>query len=88
LAAITVAVTEPIAVAARWGQVLGVPVRDGSNPALGLEDGEVIFTVADDARREGLVEIAVELPPERRRGREEIELGGVRLRLFSAPGFS
>jgi hypothetical protein len=88
LAAITVAVTEPTAVAARWGQVLGVAVRDAVNPTLGLEDAEVVFTAADDSRREGLVEIAVELTPERRRGREQIELGGVRLRLLSAPGFS
>jgi hypothetical protein len=80
LAGITVAVSDPAAVAARWGHVLGVPVDGGSQPALSLDGAEVRFIAAEDERAEGLVEIAVEHPPERRGEREAIELGGVRLR--------
>jgi Glyoxalase-like domain len=80
LAGITVAISDPPAVAARWAHVLGVPASDGREPTLRLDEAEVRFIVAQDERTEGLVEIAVELPPERRREREAIELGGVRLR--------
>jgi glyoxalase-like protein len=84
LAAITVAVAEPVAVAARWSHVLGVPVGDGPRPVLHLDGGEVRFEAVAQEREEGLSEIALELPPELRGGREEIELGGVRLRLLDA----
>ena len=84
LAGVTIAVAEPDAVAARWGEVLGVggaaPGR-GSSPTLALDGGEVRFERAPDERGEGLVEIAIELPSERRAGRELLTLGGVRLRL-------
>lgn len=85
LAGITVAVADPAAVAARWARVLGVAVRNGGEPTLALDGAEVRFTEASDARGEGLVEIDVEVPAERRAGRTSIELGGVRLRLFDAP---
>lgn len=81
LTGIAVAVSDPAAVAARWAQVLGVAVQDSDEPALALDGGEVRFTTAPDERGEGLIEIAIELPPERRAGRTEIEVGGVRLRL-------
>jgi Glyoxalase-like domain len=85
LAGITVAISDPAAVAQRWGRVLGVSTQDGGEPLLALDGGEVRFAPAQDARGEGLVEIAVELPPDRHAGRTSIELGGVRLRLFDAP---
>jgi hypothetical protein len=84
LAGITVAVSEPAAVAARWAAVLGVPAQDGGEPLLALDGSEVRFTAALDERSEGLTEIAIELPPERRAGRTTIDVGGVRLRLLSS----
>jgi Glyoxalase-like domain len=76
LAGITVAVADPVAVAARWGQVLGVAVQDSDEPLLALDGAAVRFTTAPDARGEGISEIAVELPPERRAGRTAVEVGG------------
>jgi hypothetical protein len=80
LAGITVAVSDPAAVAARWAHVLGVPVTERDLPALHLDAGEVCFVAAADEPSEGLVEIAVEPPPDSPRRRATIELGGVRVR--------
>jgi hypothetical protein len=86
LAGITIAVADPAAVAARWGEVLGVPVGDGEDPdggggpLLALDGGHVRFHAAADEHGEGLVEIALELPHELPGGGETIELGGVTLR--------
>ncbi|MGA2319704.1 MAG: VOC family protein [Solirubrobacteraceae bacterium] len=82
LAAISVAVREPEAVAARWAQVLGVPLAKGARSLLSVENAEIAFQAAADAHSEGLVEIAIELPPALRAGREAIVIGGVRLRLL------
>jgi len=84
LAGATVAVSDPSAVAARWAQVLGVAVPGGGPPALRLDGGQVCFAATDGEPAEGLVEIAVELPPALRRDREALELGGVRFRLLDA----
>jgi Glyoxalase-like domain len=78
LAGIDVAVSDPAAVAARWAQVLGVPVGGEGQPALVLEDAEVRFLPAADESSEGLVEIAVELEPGAPAG--PVEVGGVRIR--------
>jgi hypothetical protein len=85
LAGITVAVANPDAVAARWGEVLGLPVSgdggDGNGaPLLRVDGGEVRFQDAVDEHGEGLVEIALELPHELPGGGDVIELGGVRWR--------
>ena len=85
LAGITVAVGDPVGVAARWAHVLGVAVAGEQLLSLALGDSEVCFIAAPDKRTEGLVEIAVELPSELRRGRAAIELDGVRVRLLDAP---
>ena len=85
LAGITVAVSDPAAVAARWGNVLGAPIPDNGQPALALDGAEVCFTAPHDRRSEGLVEIAVELPPAQRGPRTTVELGGVRLSLIWPP---
>jgi hypothetical protein len=84
LAGITVAVRDPASVSARWAQVLGVPPTTGEQPAIALDGATVSFVAAEDERAEGLVEIAVELPPEVRRGRESLELGKARIRLLDA----
>jgi len=84
LAGVTIAVADPPAVAACWGEVLGLSVGDEGTPVLRTDGGQVAFTRAADARGEGLVEIAVELAPGLRGGRDEIELGGVRVRLLGA----
>src|SRR5262249_40172314 len=84
LAGITMAVADPDAVAARWAHVLGVPVRDGGDPALGLGGAAVAFTTAAAAPGEGLIGIAHEPPPARRGERQPIEVGGVSLRPVAA----
>jgi hypothetical protein len=83
LAGITLAVADPEATAACWGQVVGAPVSAGDGadgPLLRVQGGEVRFAAAASEREEGLVEIALELPQELPGGAEAIELGGVRLR--------
>ncbi len=89
LAGITVAVADPAAVAARWGEVLGVAVggdvdtaRAGvaDGPLLALDGGEVRFRRAASEREEGIVEIALELPHELPGRGDAVELGGVLLR--------
>jgi glyoxalase-like protein len=81
LAAITVAVADPAASAARWGEVLGVPVGGATQaPALELDGGEVRFAPAASEHEEGLVEIALALERELPGGALAVEIGGVRLR--------
>jgi len=84
LAGITVAVSDPLAVATRWAHVLGVPLAHADRPQLGLEEAQVDFVAAEDERGEGLVEIAIEDSPQLRRAGPPIELGGVRLRSVGA----
>jgi Glyoxalase-like domain len=84
LRGVTIAVADPLAVAARWGEVLGVPAPAEDQARLALEDAEVRFTQADSGAEEGLAELEVELPPAVRRGRELIEVGGARLLLVDA----
>jgi Glyoxalase-like domain len=86
LASVTIAVDDPAAVAARWGEVLGVPVSGERQPLLALDGGEVGFAAAADERGEGLIEIAVELGGKAARQSEAIDLGGLRLRLFEPAG--
>jgi Glyoxalase-like domain len=86
LASVTIAVDDPAAVAARWGEVLGVPVSGNRQPLLALDGGEVGFAAAADERGEGLLEIAVELGVESARQSEAIDLGGLRLRLLEPAG--
>lgn len=80
MTAITVSVDDPAAVAARWGEVLGVEALDGGRPRLELDGATVEFEEGDG----GLTEVAVALPPQRRGGRDAVEVGGVRLRLEDA----
>lgn len=84
LLGITIAVDDPVVVAARWGEVLGVGVaEEGSGGALlRVDNGQVRFDGIGEDDREGLVEIAVGLPEERRRDRDAVEVGGVLLRLL------
>jgi Glyoxalase-like domain len=84
LAGITVAVADPVAAAVRWAQVLGVSAQEGGEPRLALDGAAVRFAAAPDERGEGLTEITIELPSERRAGRTAIEVGGVTLRLLDA----
>jgi hypothetical protein len=81
LAGITVAVTDPGAVASRWGEVLGV--ERSAQEALSLDGSTVRFERASGREQEGIVEVAVELPEALRGGREVVELGGVRLRMLA-----
>ena len=80
LAGVTLAVSDPAAVAARWGAVLGLGVSGDDLPLLRVDGGEIRFERAANERAEGLVEIALELPHELPGGHEAIELGGVRVR--------
>jgi hypothetical protein len=76
LASVTLAVEDPPATAARWGEILGVAVS-GGEPMLQLDDGEVHFRASAAGQGERLVEIAVEVPHELP---DELELGGVSVR--------
>jgi Glyoxalase-like domain len=82
LQGVTLAVSDPATVAARWGEILGIaPTGSGDRPLLDLDGGgEVRFQTAISRRSEGLVEIALQLPHELPNGHETVELGGVRLR--------
>jgi hypothetical protein len=64
--------------------VLGVPFSAEEQPTLHLDGAEVRFLPAEDDGAQGLVEIAVQLPPELHRGRTAIPLGGVRIRLIDS----
>jgi Glyoxalase-like domain len=82
LAGVTIAVRDPDVVAARWAELLGVAPSRGERATLSVDGGEVCFEQVDAGRGEALVEIALELPPEVRRGREAVTVGGVRVRLL------
>ena len=71
LRGVTVSVNDPEAVAARWGELLGVEPADGR---LELDDSYVSFA---EAEQERLTEIDVEVP-----GRDGlVEIGGASFRL-------
>ncbi len=75
----TVAVGDPVAVAARWSQVLGVePVGENSS-RLALDGGEVRFEQADGSTGEGLLEISVETPSALPDDAAAVEIGGLRI---------
>jgi Glyoxalase-like domain len=74
LEGITVAVRDPEAAAERWASVLGAPKADGE---LRVDGGRVEFE--QSGGHEAIVEFAVSVPPEVRRDREAVEVGGVRL---------
>jgi hypothetical protein len=82
LAGITVAVEDPAAVAARWGEVLGVELAGGERPTLVLDGAEVVFEQQAGEAGEGIVEFAIELDAGARAERAAVEVGGVRLRLL------
>ena len=77
---ITVSVSDPSAVAARWAEILGVPAGDGTR--LALDESFVEFTRCEGNRDDGITEIWLALPEEVRRGRDDAEIAGVRLRLL------
>jgi hypothetical protein len=84
LCGVTIAVADPVEVAARWAEVLGVTLPADGEPRLALEDASVSFAPADSQASEGLSEILLELPSEVRRGREAVQVGGARVRLLDA----
>jgi hypothetical protein len=82
LAAVTVSVDDPPAVAARWSEVLGVPLAGDELPVLRLDGGEVVFEPALGQQSEGIVELAIEPDAGAHRNRDPVEVGGVRLRFL------
>lgn len=80
LVGVTVAVADPAGTAARWGAVLGVPVDETERPVLFLDGSQVAFEQAREQGREGVSEIAVELPDGLPGGASEVEVGGVLVR--------
>jgi len=87
---------DPAAMAARWGQVLGLPAREEDGWRIALEDGELRFVPVSDGRGEGLrgFDVATADPDTilaraRTRGLAvdggAIELCGTRLRIVRAP---
>ncbi len=81
LSGITISVAEPSSAAARWGEVLGVPPERRHGCTLRLDGAEVRFIHNGGVGPEGIVEIALELPPGVRAERESIEIGAATLRL-------
>ncbi|MGO9488134.1 MAG: VOC family protein [Solirubrobacteraceae bacterium] len=81
LTGITVAVGDPDAVAARWAEVLGVPIAERSNPTLALDGGQIQFCDPVEEGREEIVEIAMQIPAAVRDGRESIAVGRARIAL-------
>lgn len=71
LRGVTIAVNDPAAVAALWGEILGVAPESAR---LALDGGHVAFAHGDEER---LVQIDVELPGRR----EAVEIGGARFEL-------
>jgi hypothetical protein len=71
LRGVVLRVGEPSVVAARWEELLGAS----------LDGVGVSFLPIQEGSGEGLVEIAVTVSDEVRRGREAVEIGGVRFRL-------
>jgi hypothetical protein len=83
LSAITVAVRDPDAAAARWGSVLGAQLAGGSTTTLELDDGAVHFVDAPGVADEAIVEFAFAGVPALDGAQDGIEVGGVRLRALS-----
>lgn len=79
LTGITVAVSDPPAVAERWAQVLGAPAPGAEQPALVLDGGEVRFVQTGDQGAQGITEIAVELPGGPQGRPAAIEFGAARV---------
>jgi Glyoxalase-like domain len=77
----TIAVIEPEAAAERWASVLGVTA---SGPRIELDGGVVGFDPAGAPERERLREVSLEVPAGVRRGRDAVEIGGVRFSLRDA----
>ena len=86
LTGITVAVEDPAAAAARWGEVLGVAVQDGGAPWLALDGAEVRFARREADGAEGIVEIAVAVPESVRGGAEELTVGSARVAIATLDG--
>ncbi len=86
LTGITVAVEDPAAAAARWGEVLGAPVQDGGGPRLALDGAEVRFAEREANGAEGIVEIAVAVPESVRGGVEELTVGSARVAIAALDG--
>jgi hypothetical protein len=79
LTGVTVAVSEPDAVARKWADVLRLE-PDATGRTLALDaGGEVRFVESADEPEPGIVEIAVAMDPARRDGRDAIEVGSARL---------
>jgi hypothetical protein len=81
LEGVTLAVGEPEAVAERWAQVLGAPAEGAG---LRVDGASIAFEPVPDGGEEELTEIAVALPPEVRRDRDGVEIGGARFALSDA----
>jgi hypothetical protein len=80
----TIAVADPAAVAERWGAVLGREPGGGAEPVLELDGARIVFRRSGEEPEPGLVEVALEVAPELRAGREAIEMGALRLQLLDA----
>jgi hypothetical protein len=80
LTGVTISCREPESVAARWGEILGVPPR-AAGADIELDGGAVAFRGVDDPHAEGLTELTVQLPAELRGGRDGFEVAGVSVRL-------
>ncbi len=86
LAGITISVPDPAATAARWGEVLGLPVRGGDEPVLELDGAYVRFEHSGSAAGEGISEFALALERDLPAGAQSIDVGGVRIARLGTAG--
>jgi Glyoxalase-like domain len=81
LAGATVTVAEPEAVAERWARILGVAA---TGPRIELNGAVIGFDPAGTPEEERLHEVSVAVPAGFRRGRDVVQIGGVRFTLRDA----
>ena len=74
-----IGVDDPDQVADRWAAVLGV---EANGSVVQVDGGELAFAPCPSRRDEGLTDIGVQVPEMIRRGRESVEIGGVRFAFF------
>ena len=80
LTGVVVQATDPDAIAARWSEVLDLPVKDGAIP---LDGGRIAFVTDSDGRGDGVtaIEITGDAAALRRRAADRGRLEGGRVRI-------
>ena len=84
ITSVSVEAPDPVELASRWAQVLGLTAPPGATD-VDLPSGQrVAFVAADGDRQPGIVAVGLALPSEQRAGRDHVEVCGVRFELTDA----